>query len=82
MASSLKKIKVKLDLLIDTDTLSMTEKGIKGRKCDAIQWYGKVNDKYMKDYDGNEKSLYFKYWGISYLYGWALSQKLPSYITI
>ena len=82
MASSLKKTKIKLDLLIDTDMLLMIEKGITFKICHAIPWYAKANNKYIKDYDENEKSLYLKYWGVSYLYGWALSQKLSSYITI
>ena len=31
----------------------------------------------MKDYDKNKESSYHKYWDVSYLYGWAISQKLP-----
>ena len=62
--------------------LLMIEKGITCKICHAIPWYAKANNKYIKDYDENEKSLYLKYWGVNYLYGWALSQKLSSYITI
>ena len=31
----------------------------------------------MKDYDKNKKLPYFQYWGLTNLYGWAMSRKLP-----
>ena len=31
----------------------------------------------MKNYDKNRESLYFKYWDVNDLYGWAMLQKLP-----
>ena len=41
----------------------MVEKGIRGRICYAIHQYAKARNKYMKDYDTNEESLYLKYLG-------------------
>ena len=35
-----------------------------------------VNNKYMKDYDKNKESSYFKYWDVNNLYVWGMSQKL------
>ena len=55
----------------------MVEKGIRAGIHHAIHGYVKVNNKYMKDYDKNKKSSYFKYWNLNNLYGWAISQKLP-----
>ena len=49
--AALKKTKVKLDLLNDTDMLLMVEKGITGGICHCIYKYAKDNKKYMKDYD-------------------------------
>ena len=77
MASSLKKTEVKLELITDIDMLLMVETGIRAGICHAIHRYAKANNKYMKDYDKNKESSYFKYWDVNNLYGWAMSQKLP-----
>ena len=52
----LKKTKVKLDLLTGIDMLLMVEKEIGGGICHTVHRYPKANNKYMKDYDKNEKS--------------------------
>ena len=41
--------------------LLMVEKGIRGRICQSIYQYSKANNRYMKDYDKNKESPYFKY---------------------
>ena len=73
----LKKTEVKLELLTDTDMLSMAEKGIRGRICQAIHTYAKANNKYVKNYDKNIESSQLKYLDANSLYGWATSLKLP-----
>ena len=77
MASSFKKVKVKLDLLTDIDMLSITGKGIRGGICHSIYRYAKANNKYMKDYDKNKELSYLQYWDVNNLYGWEMSKKLP-----
>ena len=57
--------------------LLIVEKGIRGGIYHAIHRYAKANNKYMKDYDKNEESLYHNYWDVNNLYCWAMSQKLP-----
>ena len=74
MASLLKKLEIKLELLTDIDMLLMVEKG---RICHAIDRYAKANTKYMKDYDKNKEPSYIQYLGTKNLYGWAMPQKLP-----
>ena len=53
------------------------KKGIKSGICHAIHQYAKANNKYMKDYDKNKESSYFKYWDVNNFYAWAMPQKLP-----
>ena len=55
----------------------MVVKGIRGGICLVIYWYTKANSRYMKDYHENKESWYLKYWDENYLYGSAMSQKLP-----
>ena len=42
MTTILKKSKVKLDLLTDTDILLMAEKGIRGEICHAMHRYAEA----------------------------------------
>ena len=59
--------------------LLMVEKGIRGGMCQCTYRYAIANNKYMKNYDKNKKSSYIEYLDANYLYGWAMSQKLPVY---
>ena len=54
MVNSLKKTKVKLDLLADVNMLLMMGKGIRGGLCHAIKRYVKAINKYMNNYDKNK----------------------------
>ena len=55
----------------------MVEKGKRDEICKATNRYAKTNNKYMKNYDENNESLYIEYLDTNNLYGWAISQKLP-----
>ena len=55
----------------------MVEEGIRGGICHSIHRYAKANNKYMKNYNNNEESLYIQYLDANNLYGWAMSKKLP-----
>ena len=71
--ATFKKTEVKLELWTDIYMLLMVKKGIRGGICHANPQYPKANNKYMKDYDKNEESLYLEYWDLNNLYDWAMS---------
>ena len=74
--ATLKKTKVKLDLLTNIYMLLMVEKGVRVGICHAIHQYVEANNKYMEDCDKNKESLYLKYWYVNNIYGWAMLQML------
>ena len=59
--ATLRKTKLKLNILTDIDMLLVVEKGKGGGKYHSIYWYEKANNKYMKDYDKNKESSYIQY---------------------
>ena len=75
--AALKRAKVKLDFLTDTDLLLMVKKAIKGVIYHAIYWYVKDNNIYMETYDQQKELSYLKYWNVNNLYGWSMSKRLP-----
>ena len=74
----LKKAEVKLELITNYDMLLMIEEGIRSEICQATHRYAKANNKYVKSYDKNNESSYIEYLDANNLYGWAMSQKLPT----
>ena len=77
--AALKKTGVKLELLTDPDTLLMFEKGTKGGITQAVHRYAKANNKYMgKKFHSKEESSFLQYLDANNMYGWAMSQPLPT----
>ena len=77
MASMFKKTDVKLELLTNFSMLLMVEEEIRGGMCHAVHRYAKSNNKYIKNYDEKEESLFLQYLDPNNLYGLAMEQNLP-----
>ena len=68
-----------LQLLSDYDMLMMFEQGIRGGITHISKRYAEANNKYMKNYNPNEESSFIQYLDANNLYGWEMSQQLPTH---
>ena len=75
----LKKTGVNLELFKDPDMLLMFERGIRGGITQSVHKWANANNPYMGcEYDPLRPTNYLQYLDTNNLYGWAMSQPLPT----
>ena len=75
----LKKTGVNLELLKDPNMLLMFERGIRGGITQLVHKWAIANNPYMGcEYDPLRSTNYLQYLDANNLYGWAMSQPLPT----
>ena len=76
--SMLKMTDIKLELMTDVNMYRFIENGMRGGINYIANRYSNANNKYMKTYDENAPSKYIMYLDANNLYGWAMSNYLPT----
>ena len=74
----LKETGQELQLLHEYDMLMMFERGIRGGISHISKRYAEANNTYMDNYDPDKPSSFIQYLDANNLYGWAMSQPLPT----
>ena len=75
----LKKTGIRLDLQLDPDMLLMVERGIIGGITQSGHRWAAASNPYMGlEYKPGEPTRYLQYLDANNLYGWAMSQPLPT----
>ena len=74
----LRMTKINLDLISDLDQQLFIEKGMRGGISNITHRHAVANNKYMKCYNPEDESSYLMYLDANNLYGWAMSQSLPT----
>ena len=74
----LKMTDIKLELMTDIDMFQFIEKGMPGGISYIFWQIWKANYKYMKNFDERAPSMYVMYLEANNLFGWAVSQYLPT----
>ena len=75
----LKKTRIRLELLLDPNKHLMFERGIRGGFTQSVNRWAKANNPCMApEFVPDKPTRYLQYLDANNLYGWAMSQPLPT----
>ena len=74
----LKVTEIKSELISDIGSYYSDEKELRGGISSISKRFSEANNKYMKNYDPTKESKYIIDLDANNLYGWVMSQYLPS----
>lgn len=77
--AALKMTAVHLELFTDPDMHLFIERGLRGGISMISQRYAKANNPYVEDYNESQPNNYLMYLDANNLYGWSMSQSLPTH---
>ena len=78
-SAALKMTGVHLELITDPDMVILIDRGMRGGISQISNRYAKANNQYLEDYDASQKKSYIINMDATNLYGWAMSQVLPTH---
>ena len=78
-SAALKMTGVELELLKNPDMSLLVDEGMRGGISQISNRYAKANNPYLRDYDASKESSYIINLDATNLYGWAMSQYLPTH---
>ena len=74
----LKCTNVSLELLTEPDMYLFVEKGLRGGISMVSNRHATANNQYMENYNNEEPMSFIQYLDANNLYGWAMSQPMPT----
>ena len=74
----LKSTGVSLELITDPDMYLFVEKGLRGGISIVSHRHAIANNRYMQNFDPSQPNSYLMYPDANNLYGWAMSQPMPT----
>ena len=77
--AALKLTNVKLELLDNEEMYTFVKRSIRGGISQITKRYAKANNKHCKDFDPMKPISHLIYLDANNLYGWAMSQYLPTH---